>query len=397
MAFPLEGIRVIDLTQYQQGPIATQMLADMGAEVIKVEPRETGDPGRVMGSFYFQANDHNKKSITVDAKTQKGKEIVYRLVKNADIFAQNFRPGVADRLGFGYEALSRVNPRIIYLTGSAFGLKGPMGTKPGYDGVGQAMSGILSTIWQPEGVPQTNLGCSISDQTGGYLLAFGAMVALFHRERTGEGQEVDTSLLGSTMDLIGWTFQRNLTHAHLGKNKLVPRARVAQFSKEVSIISSHVTKDGKPILMLLMRRPMQIASFKVMGLERFIDDPRCEDKARVDEYIEDVLSAMDERVRTKDRDEWLRLIDEAGGIAAPIHTLEEAATHPQALANEYIVEVDHPKEGRIRVLGLPVKLHKTPGRVGIAPELGQHADEVLTEVAGYTPDEIKQMRVEQVI
>lgn len=397
MAFPLEGIRVIDLTQYQQGPVATQMLAEMGAEVIKVEPRETGDPGRFLGPFYFQANDHNKKSITVDTKTEKGKEIVYRLVKNADIFAQNFRPGVADRLGFSYDALSRVNPRIIYLTGSAFGLKGPMGKKPGYDGVGQAMSGILSTIWQPEGVPQTNLGCSISDQTGGYLLAFGAMVALFHREQTGEGQEVDTSLLGSTMNLIGWTFQRTLTHAHLGGNKLVPRARVAPFSKEVSIISSHVAKDGKPILMLLMRRPMQIASFKVMGLERFIDDPRREDKARVDEYIEDVLSAMDERVRTKDRDEWLRLIDEAGGIAAPVHTLEEAATHPQALANEYIAEVDHPKEGRIKVLGLPVKLHKTPGSVGIAPELGQHTDEVLSKVADYTPDEIKQMREEKVI
>ncbi len=178
MAFALEGIRVIDLTQYQQGPIATQMLADMGAEVIKVEPRGTGDPGRQLGPYYFQANDRNKKSITVDTRTEKGKEIVYRLVKNADVFAENFRPGVAERLGFGYDALSCLNPGIIYLTGSAFGLKGPMGTKPGYDGVGQAMSGILSTIWQPEGIPPTNLGCSISDQTGGYMLAFGAMVAL---------------------------------------------------------------------------------------------------------------------------------------------------------------------------------------------------------------------------
>jgi crotonobetainyl-CoA:carnitine CoA-transferase CaiB-like acyl-CoA transferase len=397
MAFPLEGIRVIDLTQYQQGPISTLMLADMGAEVIKVEPRGTGDPGRALGPYYFQACDRNKKSITVDTRTEKGKEIVYRLVKNADIFAQNFRPGVADRLGFGYEKLSSINPRIIYLTGSAFGLKGPMGTKPGYDGVGQAMSGILSTIWQPEGIPPTNLGCSISDQTGGYMLAFGAMVALFHRERTGEGQQVDASLLGSTMNLIGWTFQRMLTHSHLGEAMLVPRARVAPFSKEVSIIGSHIAKDGKPILLLLMRRPMQIAVFKVLGLERFIDDPRRDDKEQVKDYINDVLKSMDEKIRTKNRDEWLKLIDEAGGIAAPVHTLEEAAAHPQVLANEYIAEVDHPKEGRIRVLGLPVKLHKTPGRVGIAPELGQDADEVLTKIAGYTPAEIKQLRKEEVI
>jgi crotonobetainyl-CoA:carnitine CoA-transferase CaiB-like acyl-CoA transferase len=397
MGFALEGIRVIDLTQYQQGPIATQMLADMGAEVIKVEPRGTGDPGRQLGPYYFQANDRNKKSITVDTRTEKGKEIVYRLVENADIFAQNFRPGVADRLGFGYEALRRINPRIIYLTGSAFGLKGPMGTKPGYDGVGQAMSGILSTIWQPEGIPPTNLGCSISDQTGGYMLAFGAMVALFHRERTGEGQQVDASLLGSTMNLIGWTFQRNLTHAHLGPSMLVPRARVAPFSKEVSIISSHVARDGKPILLLLMRRPMQIATFKALGLEHFIDDPRRESKEHVKEYINDVLSSMDERIRTKDRDEWLRLIEEAGGIAAPVHSLEEAATHPQVLANEYIAEVDHPKEGRIRVLGLPVKLHKTPGRLGIAPELGLNTDEVLFRLAGYKAEEIEQMRQEEII
>jgi len=319
MAYPLEGIIVIDLTQYQQGPVATQQLADMGAEVIKVEPRGTGDPGRNLGEFYFQANDRNKKSITVNTKSEKGKEIVYRLVKNADIFAQNFRPGVAERLGFGYEALSRINPRIIYLTGSAFGLKGPMGSKPGYDGVGQAMSGIMSTIWQPEGIPPTNLGCSVSDQTGAYMLAFGAVVALFHRERTGEGQHVDASLLGSTMNLIGWTFQRQLTHGHLGSGKPVPRARIGRFTDEVAIISSHVAKDGKPVLFLLMRRPMQIAGFKVLGLERFIEDPRRRDNDRVDEYIEDVLAAMDEKVRTKERDEWVRLFDEAGGIAAPPH------------------------------------------------------------------------------
>ena len=397
MTFPLDGIRVVDLTQYQQGPMATQQLADMGAEVIKVEPRGTGDPGRNLGPFYFQANDRNKKSITVNTKTEKGKEIVYRLVKNADIFAQNFRPGVADRLGFSYEKLSGINPRIIYLTGSAFGLKGPMSTKPGYDGVGQAMSGIMNTIWHPEGIPPTNLGCSVSDQTGGYLLAFGAMVALFHRERTGEGQEVDASLLGSTMNLIGWTFQRQLTHPHMGSGTPLPRARVVRSKSEVGIISSHIARDGKPVLLLLMRRPMQIAIFKVLGLERFIDDSRRQSDEQVDEYIEDVLTSMDEAVLAKDRDEWIRLIDEAGGIAAPIHTLDEAASHPQALANEYVAEVDHPTEGRIRVLGLPVKLHKTPGRVGIAPELGHDTDAVLSELAGYTTEEIAQMRQEEVI
>ena len=397
MSFPLEGIRVIDLTQYQQGPVATQQLADMGAEVIKVEPCGIGEPGRSMGPFFFQANNRNKKSITIDIKSEKGKEIVYRLVKKADIFAQNFRPGVADRLGFSYETLSRINPGIIYLTGSAFGLKGPMAAKPGFDGVGQAMSGILSTIWLPEGIPPTNLGCSISDQTGGFMMAFGVMVALFHRERTGEGQQVDASLLGSTMDLVGWTFQKHLTHSHLEPDKSIPRARIGRLAGEVTITSSHFAKDGKPILLLMIRHSMQIAGFKVMDLERFIDDKRRNDPDKVDAYIEEVLAAIDKRIRTKDRDEWIRLFEEAGGIAAPIHTFEEVAMHPQALANEYIVEVDHPKEGQIRVVGLPFKLHKTPGRVGIAPELGEHSDEVLAEVAGYTMEEIAQMREEEII
>jgi CoA:oxalate CoA-transferase len=397
MNLPLEGIRVIDLTHYQQGPIATQMLADMGAEVIKVEPRNTGDPGRQLGPFYFQANNRNKKSITVDIKTERGKEIVYRLVEKADLFAQNFRPGVAERLGFGYDALSCINPRIIYLTGSAFGLKGPMGTKPGFDGIGQAMSGILSTIWFPEGVPPTNLLCSIADMTSGFLLAFGAMVALHYRDRTGQGQEVDGSLLGSTMSLIGWTFQRELTPYGEGFGKVVRGARVSHFQSDVSITSSHFARDGKPILLLLTRRATQEAAFAMLDLERFLTDPRRERGGNVEAYIEDLLTALDEKIRTKDRDEWLRLFDEAGVIAAPIHTILEAAAHPQVLANEYVAAIDHPKDGRMRVLGLPIKLHKTPGKLGPSPELGQNVDEVLEGVAGYTAEEILRMKKDEII
>ena len=397
MVFPLDGIRVIDLTQYQQGPVATQMLADMGAEVIKIEPRGTGDPGRGLGFSYFQANNRNKKSITVNTRTEKGKEIVYRLVEKSDVFAQNFRSGVAERLGFGYEALARINPKIIYLTGSAFGLKGPMGKKPGYDGVGQAMSGILSTIWSPEGIPPTSMGCSVSDQTGAFMLAFGAMVALFYRERTGVGQEVDVSLLGSTMTLVGWTFEKHLRDEPGMSVMNVQGARLAPFKSGFGVISSHLAKDGKPLILLLQRRPLLEKCLEVLGLEKFLADPRYESGEKIKEYAEDVLKALSEKIRSKDRDEWLKLFDEAEVIAAPIHTLDETAAHPQVLANEYIAEVDHPKGGHIKILGLPVKLHKTPGRVGLAPELGQHTDVVLTGMAGYSPEEIAQMRKEEVI
>jgi crotonobetainyl-CoA:carnitine CoA-transferase CaiB-like acyl-CoA transferase len=406
MALPLEGIRVIDVTQFQQGPVATLLLADMGAEVIKVEPRGKGDPGRHFGPFgpggtsaYFECNNRSKKSITVDTRTEKGKEIVYRLIKKSDVFAQNFRPGVAKRLGFGYEKLSEINPRLIYLTGSAFGLKGPMGEKPGYDAVGQAMAGLMSFIWSPPGVPQTGLGFSASDQSGGFMLAFGAMIALFNRERTGQGQEVDVSLLGSTITLIGWSFQSQLTPGGGGGGRFqAPRARISRVrGTEAAITSSHYTKDGKPLALLLNGRDLWEKTYKVLGLESSINHPKFANYEYVRENLDTVLNALDEKVRTKDRDEWINLLDEAEAIAAPVNTVLETAAHPQVVANEYVAEIDHPREGRMRIMGLPVKLHKTPGRLGTSPELGQHIDEVLTGIAGYTPDEVAQMRKEQIV
>ena len=404
MALPLEGIRVIDLTQYQQGPYATMMLADMGADVIKVEQRGTGDPGRKLGgswpngtSVFFEANDRNKKSITVDVRKEKGKEIIHRLVKGADVFAQNYRPGVADRLGFGYEAISRINPGIVYLTGSAFGLKGPMGKSPGFDGVGQAMSGLLDMTWAPEGVPPASLGFSISDQCAAFQLAFGAMVALFQRERTGVGQQVDTSLLASTMSLIGWTFQSHLVPGGRAKRFVMPRARLTKFPTGAGVTSSHYAKDGKPIMILMNGRELQEKSFRVLGLEDFIGDPRFATGEAVIENRELMLKAMDQCIATKTRDEWQKLFDEGGAIAAPINTPAEAAEHPQVVANEYVVEIDHPDEGPIKVLGLPIKLHKTPGRLGIGPKLGQHTDQVLAELGGYSAEEIAQLRQEEVI
>jgi CoA:oxalate CoA-transferase len=397
MGLPLEGIRVIDLTQYQQGPYATVILGDLGAEIIKVEPRGVGDPGRNAGpwspagiSAYFEANNRNKKSITVDTRTERGREIIYRLVLKSDIFAQNFRPGVAERLGFGYDALSRINPRIIYLTGSAFGLKGPLARKPGFDGVGQAMSGILSTIWSPPGMAESLIGTAISDQAGAFMLALGAMVALFHRERTDQGQEVDASLLGSTMALIGWTFQAYLSS---GRELQVSRGRITS----LGITSSHLTKDGKSLLLLLMGREKQMKGFQLLGLERLIHDPRFDTPEKQMENRETLLDILDKAVRDRDRDEWLKLFDEADIPVAPVYNLAEAAEQPQAVENEYIAEIEHPKEGRLRVLGLPLKLHQTPGRLGIAPDLGQHTKEVLSQIAGYTTEEIEQLKRQEVI
>jgi crotonobetainyl-CoA:carnitine CoA-transferase CaiB-like acyl-CoA transferase len=404
MALALEGIRVIDLTQYQQGPYATMMLADMGADVIKVEQRGTGDPGRKLGPCwpggtmaYMEANNRNKKSITVDIRKEKGKEIIYRLVKGADVFAQNYRPGVAEHQGFGYQAISAINPGIVYLTGSAFGLKGPMGKDPGYDGVGQAMSGLLTMTYSPEGVPPASLGFSIADQCSAFLLAYGAVVALFQRERTGIGQQVNTSLLGSTMNLIGWTFQSHLVPGGKAKRFVMPRARLTQLRSDVGVTSSHYAKDGKPIMLLMVGREFREKSLRVMGFEEFIGDPRFATGEKIIENREALLKSIDERIATKNRDEWMKLFTDAGAIAAPVNTPSEAAEDLQVLANEYMVEIDHPDEGPIKVFGLPIKLHKTPGRVGIAPKLGEHTDQILAELGGYTAEEISRLRQEEVI
>jgi crotonobetainyl-CoA:carnitine CoA-transferase CaiB-like acyl-CoA transferase len=251
--------------------------------------------------------------------------------------------------------------------------------------------------WTPEGVPPASLGFSISDQCAAFQLAFGAMVALFQRERTGMGQQVDTSLLASTMNLIGWTFQSHLVPGGKAKRFVMPRARLTQFRAEAGVTSSHYAKDGKPIMILMVGREFQEKSFRVMGLEDFIGDARFATGEKVIENREALLTAIDQRIATKTRDEWLKLFDAAGAIASPVNTPVEAAEHPQVVANEYVVEIDHPDEGKIKVLGLPIKLHKTPGRVGIAPKLGEHTDRILAELGGYTAEEISRLRQEEVI
>jgi crotonobetainyl-CoA:carnitine CoA-transferase CaiB-like acyl-CoA transferase len=196
--------------------------------------------------------------------------------------------------------------------------------------------------------------------------------------------------MGSAMALVGWTFQ---SYFMSGKEPPVDRARITS----LGLTSSHLTKDGKPILLHIVGRENQVKLYKLLGLERLASDPRFETGEKMMENRDELLAALDEAIRTKDREEWLRLFDEADLIAAPINNLAEAAVHPQAIANEYVVEVDHPKEGKIRVLGIPVKLHKTPGRIGIAPDLGQHTEEVLTQIAGYTSAEIAQLQKEEII
>lgn len=393
MDLPLEGIKIIDLTQFQQGPMCTEMLSDWGAEVIKVEPRIVGEPGRGMGSSwgpkgvptYFEAYNRNKKSITLDLKKEKGKEIVYRLVKKADIFAQNFRPGVAERLGFDYKILANLNPKIIYLSGSGFGLKGPMGNRPGFDSVGQAMGGIMS-ITGPPGYPDQPIGAAIGDQTGGFLLSWGALLALIDRLRTGLGQEVDVSLIGSVVALQGATLLTNpLTGQVLKKSK--GRITSTIFS------CSFMAADDKSFIIQTVGGEKRDRAFAIAGLDK---DPRFDTREKRKQNQEEMIEAFQAVFLTKTREEWLKILVEADVVCAPVYNYAEVSSDPQVIANEYIVEINHPTEGPIRVLGNPIHLSKHDAKIGVAPLLGQHTDEVLKEV-GYSREEIASMKEEEVI
>ena len=392
MGLPLEGIKVVDFTQFQQGTVCTEMLADWGANVIKIEPRNIGEPGRGGNAWgpkgvpvYFEAYNRNKRSMTIDLKKEKGKEIVYKLVKTADLFAQNFRPGVAERLGFGYKALSEINPRIIYLSGSGFGLKGPMWDRPGFDSVGQAMGGLMSINVQPGGTEHL-VGTGIGDQTGGFLLSWGALLALIDRERTGKGQEVDVSLLGGVIALQSSTFLAHLLTGH------VPEKRRGRITSTV-FASSFLGKDGKAFIIQTVGAEKRDKIFELAGLDK---DPRFDTKEKRRQNEDLMFEAFDDFFATKTRDEWMKILVEADIVCAPVYNYPEVANDPQVLANKYVVEVNHPTEGPARIIGNPIHLSRCEARTGVAPLLGQHTGEVLKEV-GYSEEEIAQLREEKVI
>ncbi len=396
MALPLEGVKIVDFTQFQQGTVCTEMLADWGADVIKVEPRITGEPGRGGSPWgkngpkgvpaYFEAYNRNKRSITMDLKKEKGKEIVYRLVKKADIFAQNFRPGVADRLGFGYEALSRINPRIIYLSGSGFGLKGPLRDRPGFDGVGQAMGGIMS-VTGPAGSLDQPVGAGIGDQTGGFLLSWGALLALFDRERTGVGQHIDVSLIGGVVALQGATLLTSLL-----TGRVPVKGKGGRITSGIFVCGFRAA-DGKPFLIQTVGEEKRQKIFEIAGLDK---DTRFDTSEKRHQNQDEMVDAFQAVFATKPRDEWLRIMVEADIVCAPVYNYAEVATEPQMRENEYIIEINHPTEGTAKVIGNPIHSSKHKARTGVAPLLGQHTDEILRE-AGYSETQIANLKKQEVV
>ena len=380
------------MTIWQQGTSASAMLADLGADVIKIEEPSSGDPGRGLGrteqtgglSGYFQALNRGKRSIALDLKHPQGRETFLRLARNVDVFLNNFRPGVCERLGLGYDQVSAVNPSIIYACASGYGREGPDANEGSFDLLGQARAGLMAVTGDPDGVPK-NAGAPIADQVGGIMAAFGILAALFHRERTGEGQQVDVSLLGSVMALQSFNITNYMLSGELPKR--FPRAGFTPFW------NIYKCSDGRyfALAMLLNRCWPDICD--EIGRPELEHDQRFESyRARVLDNANDLIAILDEVFAQAPADEWVRRLSVRGVFCAQVQDYEQLSNDPQALANGYIVDVPREDGPAVRMVATPVQFGKTPVRIrGLAPELGQHTEEVLIE-AGFTWDEVESLR-----
>jgi CoA:oxalate CoA-transferase len=397
----LEGVRVLDWTIWQQGPLGTALLGDLGAEVIKLEACETGDPGRGLGwlsgmslagrpNFYIEANNRNKKSITLDVKKPEGREIVFDLVRRSDVFVQNFRVGVAERLGLDYESLRKVNPRLIYAHATGYGPNGVDAAMPSMDYIGLARSGLMFAVGEPDDPPQGITG-GIADQMSGVMLAWGVLAALVARERLGVGQKVDVSILGSMALLQGLALS-----ARLMLGAAAPRVRRAE---SVNPLWNHYRcLDGHWIVLAMAQGERYWSEFC-----RSMGHPELEAQWKgvlPGKPATEAVAALDVIFATRPREAWLSQLKaaDAGFIFGPVNRVDDLPDDPQIQANEYVTRFDHPQYGPTDLAGFPVGLSATPCAVRApAPELGQHTEEVLSELLGYDWERIGQLRRGKII
>ena len=392
MSGPLEGITILDLTWVLSGPYASMVLCDLGAEVIKLERPPRGDVARTTlplingESGYFFSINRGKKSISIDLNRAEGKELFLRLIDRVDVVMENFTPGTMDRLGLGYEALRQRNPRIIYAATSGFGQTGPDRLRPALDIVVQGMGGVMSITGHPGG-PPARPGLSLGDIAGGLFTAIGVLAALRERDRSGEGQLVDVSMLDCQIAILENAFMRYFATGELP-------GPIGTRHPAATPFQAFPTKDGYIVLAVSWGVENQWELFCVLiGAPELINDPRFETPhARTANHAE-LEPLLNEALMQKTTQEWIKAFDEIGLPCGPLNNIAQAAALPQVQAREMLVEVEHPQIGRLPLANTPVKLSRTPGAIkGPSPGLGQHTDEVLRALLGMADAELARLR-----
>jgi formyl-CoA transferase len=395
MVLPLEGIRVLDFTHMLFGPSSTQVLGDFGADVVKVEP-PGGEPGRSgRGEPYatidgvnvgFLSRNRNKRSLVVNLRMAEGKEVVRRLAAVSDVVVQNFRPGVAERLGLAHDDLRVLNPRLVYVVGTGYGPTGPYQSRGGQDRAAQAMSGLMSTTGEPDW-PPVAVGQPIIDVFAGMLLAQGVLLALMAREKTGRGQRVDVSLLDTAIVAGMQQCTNFLTAGQVPVRRIRP------------LMDVYRTADGHlQLITTFMRTDNRLqAVCRALEIDDLSTDPRFASPERMEQHVLELREILRAAFLRRPTADWMPLLEREGIIGAPVYDYGQVFSDPQVQHNRMVMETDHPRIGPIRLVAPAVKLSETPGWVHRPPPLlGQHTDEILASV-GYSAAEIAELHGADVV
>ncbi len=399
---PLEGIRALEWGAYHAGPGSLAILGDLGAEVIKIEMPKTGEPLRNLvrfGNFpvardghsiFYEGTNRHKKSIALDVSRQEGKQIVRRLVSKCDVFVTNFRPKAVKKQGLTYEDLRPFNERLIYVALTAFGSRGPDRDAGGFDFLGQARSGLMLAVGEPE-MPPLVSHFGLIDQMTSITTSHAILTALYARERTGQGQEVRLSLLSSAVFLQYFTILNALV---MGQN--APR----HHRHSADPVRNHYQcQDGRWVCLTLAQQPEAWGRLcQAIGRPDLAGDPRFATREKLYEHREELIAALDGVFAARPRDEWVRALKEHDVFCSPVNTALEYTADPQVAANDYVVGLAHRLFGDIKVPAYPVEFSGTPARPGFtAPRLGEHTLEVLRDIGGYSEREIAALRENGVI